>query len=125
MDPLPRLPDATALANDRVRPWLQMADRESITRYQQNRLRTGLARIVPTNSFLQGKLSGFDLRALAEPDGDAGGTTLPVFQSLPFTSKQELVDDQLGHPPFGTNLSNPLQDYIRLHQTSGTTGSPL
>jgi phenylacetate-CoA ligase len=121
MDPLPKLPDATALANDRVRPWLQMADRESITRYQQNRLRTGLARIVPTNSFLQRKLAGFDLRSLAESDG----AILPAFRSLPFTSKQELVDDQLSNPPFGTNLSNPLRDYIRLHQTSGTTGSPL
>jgi phenylacetate-CoA ligase len=125
MDPLPKLLDAAALANDRVRPWLQMADRESITRYQQNRLRTGLARIAPANGFLQRKLAGFDLRSLAEPHGEAGPTSLQAFRSLPFTSKQELVDDQLSNPPFGTNLSNPLRDYIRLHQTSGTTGSPL
>src|SRR5215813_2865575 len=125
MDPLPKLPGAAALANGHVRPWLQMADRESIARYQQNRLRTGLARIVSTNSFLRQKLAGFDLRSLAEQDGDAGTVPLEAFRRLPFTTKQELVDDQLRYPPFRTNLSNPLQDYIRLHQTSGTTGSPL
>ncbi len=44
------------------------------------------------------------------------------FYSLPFTTKSELVEDQLAHPPFGTNLTYPLDRYIRLHQTSGTSG---
>lgn len=45
--------------------------------------------------------------------------------SLPFTTKHELVEDQSAHPPFGTNLTWPLDRYTRLHQTSGTTGRPL
>src|SRR4029079_3574313 len=28
-------------------------------------------------------------------------------------------------PPFGTNLTYPIERYARLHQTSGTTGQPL
>lgn len=44
---------------------------------------------------------------------------------LPFTDKQELAEDQLAHPPYGTNLTHPLPAYVRLHQTSGTTGAPL
>lgn len=44
---------------------------------------------------------------------------------LPFTTKQEFVEDQAEHPPFGTNLTFPLERYIRVHQTSGTTGRPL
>ena len=33
--------------------------------------------------------------------------------------------DQLAHPPFGTNLTYPLNRYTRFHQTSGTSGTPL
>lgn len=52
--------------------------------------------------------------------------TLEDFARLPFTTKAELVADQAAHPPYGTNLSFPLERYSRLHQTSGTsTGQPL
>jgi phenylacetate-CoA ligase len=44
---------------------------------------------------------------------------------LPFTTKAELSDDQAAHPPFGSNLTYPIERYVRLHQTSGTTGRPL
>ena len=44
---------------------------------------------------------------------------------LPFTTKQELVDDQAQHPPFGTNLTFPIENYTRIHQTSGTSGKPI
>ena len=43
------------------------------------------------------------------------------FSRLPFTRKAELVADQAAHPPFGTNLTYPLDRYVRVHQTSGTT----
>ena len=33
--------------------------------------------------------------------------------------------DQAAHPPFGTNLTYPLDRYVRVHQTSGTSGAPL
>ncbi len=46
--------------------------------------------------------------------------------SLPFTTKQELIDDQLAHPPFGTNLTYSLDRYTHFSQTSGTTtGTPM
>lgn len=44
---------------------------------------------------------------------------------LPFTTKQELVDDQAQHPPYGTNLTYPVETYVRIHQTSGTSGKPI
>ena len=44
---------------------------------------------------------------------------------LPLTSKRELVEDQAEHALFGTNLTYPLDRYVRVHQTSGTTGAPL
>ena len=44
---------------------------------------------------------------------------------LPLTRKGELMDDQAAHGPFGTNLTYPITAYVRMHQTSGTTGVPL
>lgn len=44
------------------------------------------------------------------------------FYELPFLMKAELVEDQMENPPFGTNLTYPLGDYVRLHQTSGSSG---
>ncbi len=38
------------------------------------------------------------------------------------TTKAELVADQAAEPPFGTNLTYPLERYVKLHQTSGTSG---
>src|SRR5437870_2370844 len=55
---------------------------------------------------------------------DRLGSGLP-FAELPFTTKQEVVDDQAQHPPFGTNLTYPTEKYVRIHQTSGTAGKPI
>jgi phenylacetate-CoA ligase len=47
------------------------------------------------------------------------------FARLPLTTKGELIDDQLAHPPFGRNLTYPGERYVRVHRTSGTSGRPL
>ena len=49
----------------------------------------------------------------------------PAFSDLPFTSKDEIIQDQSNHPPFGTNLTYPVESYTRMHQTSGTAGRPM
>ena len=46
-------------------------------------------------------------------------------EHCPFTTKEELAKDHLENPPYGTNLTFPLEDYIRFHQTSGTKGAPM
>jgi phenylacetate-CoA ligase len=51
--------------------------------------------------------------------------SLEELHRLPFTTKSELVVDQQQHPPFGTALTFPLQRYLRIHETSGTTGKPM
>ena len=33
---------------------------------------------------------------------------------LPFTTKAELSEDQAAHPPFGTNLTYPIERYVRV-----------
>src|SRR5258707_12559293 len=46
------------------------------------------------------------------------------FERLPFTYKSELVLAQEEAPPFGENATFSAETYTRVHQTSGTTGTP-
>lgn len=43
---------------------------------------------------------------------------------LPFTTKQELRDSQTNHPPFGNHVAARRNDIVRVHASSGTTGTP-
>jgi phenylacetate-CoA ligase len=45
------------------------------------------------------------------------------FERLPLLSKAEIVADQEAVAPFGSNLTYPLDRYVRLHQTSGSSGT--
>jgi phenylacetate-CoA ligase len=46
-------------------------------------------------------------------------------KQCPFTTKDKLAKDRIDHPPYGTNLTHPLNHYTRFHQTSGTLGAPM
>ncbi|HLE28407.1 MAG TPA: AMP-binding protein, partial [Anaerolineales bacterium] len=71
------------------------------------------------NAFYTAKLKAAGI----EPGGIR---SLDDFARLPVTTKYELMADQAAHPPFGANLTYPLEAYVRYHQTSGTTGgAPL
>ena len=85
-------------------------------RARLDRLNGMLDEVLRTNEFYRRKLEG---RVEQRPEG------LDELSELPFTTKQELVDDQLGHPPFGSDLTYRIERYVRVHQTSGTTGRPM
>jgi len=55
----------------------------------------------------------------------AGRSTFETLSDIPFTTKAEWVEDQLNNPPYGTNLTYPIERYTRFCQTSGTTGKPM
>jgi phenylacetate-CoA ligase len=84
------------------------ADPDELRQLQLRKLRAGLADVLKTNDFWRSRLS--DVRGWDD------------FDRLPLTAKAELLDDQSAHPPFGTNLTHPLDRYVRLHQTSGSSG---
>jgi phenylacetate-CoA ligase len=44
---------------------------------------------------------------------------------IPFTTKADLVEDCLRHPPFGSNQTAPRAAYCRFCQSSGTSAGPL
>ena len=75
---------------------------------QLEKLRAGIRGVLSSNPFWRRRLhdvTGWD-----------------DFERLPLTTKAELVADQAAHPPFGTNLTHDLDRYVRLHQTSGSSG---
>ena len=95
------------------------AARGALEQLQVEKLQALLEPVLQSNSFYKEKLEG---AGLAEA---AAVSTLEDYQRLPFTTKEELSADQVAHPPYGTNLTFERQHYIRVHQTSGTTGERL
>ena len=82
---------------------------------QLAKLRSLLKAIVPANAFYTAKLRGC-----------GAITSLEDFtRVVPFTTKTELIEDQKAHPPYGSNLTFPLERYTRFSQTSGTSAAPL
>jgi phenylacetate-CoA ligase len=92
-------------------------DRSAIHAHQLRQVRQLLRVILPGNRFYASKLGA------AGADLNLG--TLADLSQFPFTAKAELVEDQRAYPPYGTNLSFPVEQYCRYHHTSGTTGTPL
>jgi phenylacetate-CoA ligase len=97
-----------------TRRGLESLDRDALAAHQLARLNSLLARILPANEFYATKLAGVQLPL----------QSLDEFRELPFTTKEELVVDGTPHAA-PANLTWPIDQYVRYHQTSGTHGRPL
>lgn len=92
---------------------------EALRAQQWARVQALARAVLPANAFIARKCASVgvmradDLRSWDD------------FARLPWTRKSELVEDQAASPPFGGNLTYGLDRYVRIHQTSGTTGAPL
>lgn len=96
---------------------LELLSGDEIRDLQDQRLRELLREISPNQFYHEkSRAAGFELTRIKSAED---------LRLLPFTTKQELVDEQSEHPPFGRLLTYPLPRYRHLHQTSGTTGRPL
>jgi phenylacetate-CoA ligase len=91
-------------------PLEETLDRAGLYALQQEKFRAMMRAVLGGNGFYGRKLQGVDLSDWA---------------GLPFTTRAELEADQAASPPYGTNLTYPMEQYVRLHQTSGSTGRPL
>jgi len=92
--------------------------REELAQLQFRKLKWMLNELWQKNKFYTAKwkeagITPDDIRSLDD------------LAKLPITIKSELVQDQERDGPYGTNLTYPLNNYVRFHQTSGTTGKPL
>jgi phenylacetate-CoA ligase len=92
---------------------------ERLRDHQWRRFRDMAAELLATNRFVARKWRAAGVASVEDLRG------WDDFRRLPLTRKTELVDDQAANPPFGTNLTYPVERYVRVHQTSGTSGAPL
>lgn len=97
----------------------ETCSREELLKIQEDKLFPLIQKVWQSNKFYQNKWKQAGLTDIKEIK------SIEDFKKLPFTTKRELVEDQESNPPYGTNLTLPLEKYIRQHQTSGTTGRPL
>jgi phenylacetate-CoA ligase len=106
------------MASRYLEPRLERASRTALTHLQLRRLRAQVAHAARHSPFYRRKLRA----ARVDPERVR---TLEDLRRLPFTTKDELKDNQARHPPWGDVLAVPLADVVRVHLTSATTGRPL
>jgi phenylacetate-CoA ligase len=92
---------------------------EDLRALQWRKLQSLARAVGPMNAFLARKWRSVGVRSADDLRG------WDDFLRLPLTTKAELVEDQAALPPFGSNLTFPLERYVRVHQTSGTSGTPI
>jgi len=93
---------------------LEALNRAALADHQLSRLNDLLAAILPANLFYADKLA----------NGPQRLERLDQLTELPLTTKEELISDDAAHH-LPANLSWPVDQYVRYHQTSGTRGRPL
>lgn len=106
------------MASRYLEPARERASRVDMTRLQARRLREQVAHAARHSPFYRRALRA----ARVDP---AKIRTLDDVRRLPFTTKDELKQNQLEHPPWGDVLAVPIADVVRVHLTSATTGRPL
>ena len=93
--------------------------RDELQAFQMRKFQTMAATLWAGNGFYRNM---WQQAGISDPREIASWDDL---RKLPFTKKSELVADQAANGPYGTNLTFPRKEYVRFHQTSGTTGKPL
>ncbi len=95
-----------------------MPDRAHIETLQTDRLRALLGELRAGNAFYRERIE----KAGLVPDV---ATLAEFVVRMPFTTKMDLVWDREEFPPYGSDLTYPLDRYSRYCQSSGTTRGPL
>lgn len=95
-------------------PEEETLDRPELQRLQRRKLTALMDAVLAGNKFYRRKLADLEFDARSDP-----------VAKLPFTTRAEIEHDQTANPPFGGNLTHPLESYCRYHQTSGTSARPM
>jgi phenylacetate-CoA ligase len=80
---------------------------------QHAKLDAMLREVMPHNRFYQSKYGPLKI------------SPQTPLEELPFLTRAAIEQDQAEHPPFGSNLTYPVAQYTRFHQTSGSAGRPV
>ena len=106
------------MASRYLEPEIERRSRAVMTRWQSQRLREQVRHAAANSPFYRRKLKAAGVKpALIR--------TMADLERLPFTTKDELKENQAQKPPWGDVLAVPLAEVLRVHLTSATTGRPL
>jgi phenylacetate-CoA ligase len=106
------------MASRYLEPEIERRSRAVMTRWQSQRLREQVRHAAAHSPFYRRKLKAAGVKpALIR--------TMADLERLPFTTKDELKENQAARPPWGDVLAVPLAEVLRVHLTSATTGRPL
>ena len=98
---------------------METVGRDALEQLQLRKFQLVVDQVLGPNEFYTQRYAEAGIRSSSDI------STWDAFRRLPFTTKKELSADQGANPPYGTNLSFPANSYVKIHQTSGTTGEPL
>jgi len=106
------------MASRYLEPKLERASRADMTRLQARKLRAQVVHAAARSPFYKRKFRAakVDPRTIK---------TLADLARLPFTTKDELKQNQAERPPWGDLLAVPFAGILRIHMTSATTGRPV
>jgi phenylacetate-CoA ligase len=103
--------------NDYFNPVIETMPVEELREIQEKKFKSQLDYVWSKSPFYQKKFKEAGLER-----NDVG--SLDDLHKLPFTEKDELRKSQEECPPLGFHVVAPMDDIIRIHSSSGTTGIP-
>ena len=99
-------------------PEMETASRDAMRKIQEEKFLEQVRHAYDNSPFYRKKFDD----AGVKPDDVR---SLDDIGKLPFTTKDELKADQAENPPWGNILAVPLEECLRVHSTSATTGRPV
>jgi phenylacetate-CoA ligase len=106
------------MASRYLEPRIERCSRADMIRWQTQRLRAQVRHAAAHSPFYRRKFKTAGIKpGLIR--------RLEDLRRLPFTTKDELKENQAAVPPWGDVLAVPLTDVMRVHLTSATTGRAL
>lgn len=99
-------------------PKIELMPKGDLRRLQLRRLQESIRHAWKKSPFYRNLMAKHGVA----PDGIR--TLKDFFRKFPITRREDLDRDQLENPPFGTRMATPLEQALRYHSTSGTTGKP-
>ncbi|PWU17337.1 MAG: hypothetical protein C5B48_16065, partial [Candidatus Rokuibacteriota bacterium] len=102
------------MASRYLEPEIERRSRAAMTRWQALRLREQVRHAAAHSPFYRRKFkaAGLDAKRVR---------SLEDLHHVPFTTKDELKENQAAKPPWGDVLAVPLTEVLRVHLTSATT----
>ncbi|MDT3700319.1 MAG: AMP-binding protein [Thermincola sp.] len=105
------------MSNDTYQNGLEYMDNTDLEEIQSKKLVQQVAYVYENSSFYRDRMDAIGI-------GPNDIKSKKDLFKLPFITKEDVRESQAKQPPFGSHLTANIDDIIRVHASSGTTGVP-